>query len=113
MLAVEKVADKRAAVAPCTTAVSTLARDFAHHRIQRVDNTRNSARLLGRWSGALKPADNRGPVAVTEPPFPPGRASLSNQHFQHGRVLPSPVAYRQDTEDFKMCRFSCRPSDVV
>jgi len=27
------------------TAVRTLARDFAHHRIQRVDNKRNSARL--------------------------------------------------------------------
>jgi hypothetical protein len=40
-----KLRTKRAAVAPCTTAVRTLARDFAHHRIQRVDNTRNSARL--------------------------------------------------------------------
>ena len=30
------------------------------------------------------PADNRGPVAVTDPPFPLGPASLGNEHFQHG-----------------------------
>jgi hypothetical protein len=55
------------------------------------EKQRSIAAVLGRWSGAFKPAHNRAALAITDPPFPPSRASLSNHDVQHG---PIPQLYR-------------------
>jgi hypothetical protein len=52
------------------------------------EKQRSIAAVLGRWSGTFKPAHNRAALAITDPPFPPGRASLSNHDVQHGPIPP-------------------------
>ena len=49
-----------------------------------------------RPSRGSKPVHNRRAVTVTDAPFPLGRASLGNQHFQHGPD-PIPSYISQDT----------------